>query len=226
MSRKTLPLWACAALASFLAGCAPKYSAYTSVNGDFRCLAPWRWKVLTDHEGSHYTDTTFIGPFDPKFYLGAPSLEVRWYRNYASHRLRGGALEMYANADDYIRQTLREVYGAKYQFAQPLQDIVVSGQKAKHFVVLSAAPAPKAARWGVLTDPKTGRRFIPRKHAYVVLPSRRGFYVLIYPATDPGYADDLAQFHTLVNTFFVIKDGPSGDDRAAAVGFPASGARP
>ncbi|HVA66066.1 MAG TPA: hypothetical protein VNK24_03975 [Elusimicrobiota bacterium] len=214
MSRKiTLRLGAAALMAAVLAGCAPKYAAYASVRGDFRCLAPWRWKVVTDHEGEHYTDTTFIGPFDPKFYLGAPSLSVRWYRDYASHRLRDGSLEMYTGADDYIRQTLREVYGPQSQLAQPIAQVLVSGIKAEHFVVLSPAPAPAGARWGVLTDPRTGKRFIPQKHAYVVAPVSDGFYVLIYPATDAGYAEHLAQFNTLVNTFFLMKDGPSGAAR-------------
>ncbi len=220
MSRKTPAfLGAVLLLASMLAGCAPKYAAYTSANGDFRCLAPWRWKVITDHEGTHYADTTFIGPFDPNFYLGAPSLSVRWYRDYASHRLADGSLEMYSGPDDYIRQTLRNVYGPKSQLAQPMDEVLVSGLRATHFVVLSAAPAPAGARWGVLTDPHTGKRFIPQKHAYVVVPVPDGFYVLIYPATDPGYAKHLAQFNTLVNTFFLVKDGPAGQTMASGSGF-------
>ncbi|MDE1977046.1 MAG: hypothetical protein KGL04_04850 [Elusimicrobia bacterium] len=220
MSRKA-PAFLSAALllVSALAGCAPKYATYASVNGDFRCLAPWRWKVITAHEGTHYTDTTFIGPFDPKFYLGAPSLSIRWYRDYASHRLGDGSLEMYSGPDDYIRQTLRNVYGPESQLAQPMNEVLVAGLPAKHFVVLSEAPAPAGARWGVLTDQTTGKRFVPQKHAYVVVPVPDGFYVLIYPATDPGYADHLAQFNTMVNTFFLAKDGPAGQALASGSGF-------
>ncbi|MHB2025521.1 MAG: hypothetical protein ACYCPQ_02605 [Elusimicrobiota bacterium] len=212
MSRKILStlgilaFFACAALG----GCARRYAGYSSLNGDFRCLAPWGWTVLTDHEGLHYTDTTFIGPFDSNFYLGAPSLTIRWYRDYAAHQLRDGSLEIYADANDYIAQTLRSVYGPDYQLARPMDTVMVSGFKAKHFVVLSAAPAPPGARWGIMEDALTKKRINPRKHAYVVLPLKRGFYVLIYPATDPGYASHLEQFNTLVNTFLLLKDGPDG----------------
>jgi hypothetical protein len=61
-----------------MAGCnPPKHVTYTSARRDWKCSVPWGWNVMTDEKGGHYTNTTFIGPFDPEFYLGAPSLSVR-----------------------------------------------------------------------------------------------------------------------------------------------------
>ena len=53
-------------------------------------------------------------------------------------------------------------------------------------------------------------------HAYVLLPMRRGFYVIVYPATRDGYALYEPQFNQLVNSFTPLKEGPDGAALAAA----------
>ena len=92
----------------------PKYAAYESVAKDYTVSVPWGWQVMTDQQDTDFTQAAFIGPFDPDFYLGAPSLSVRWYRRYRPHRLTDGRLEMYGGADDFIKQTLLQVYGPEY----------------------------------------------------------------------------------------------------------------
>jgi RecA-family ATPase len=85
----------------------------------------------------------------------------------------------------------------------------VSGRKGKHFIVKSAAPAQPGARWGTAVDER-GQDINPRQHAYVVVPTPRGFYVLIYPATREGYPKYEKRFIQLVNSFTVLTDGPAG----------------
>ena len=207
--KKTLLAAAFCGLA--LLGCrAPKYALYTSVHRDFQCRVPWAWSVLFDEEEKHFTNTAFIGPFEPDFYLGAPSFGVRWYSRYATHRLRDGRLEMYAGADDFIKQTLHSVYGPERVMVQDVHEILVAGRKAKHFVALCAGPAHPKARWGTAVDKATGAFINPRKHAYAVLPMPSGFYVIVYPATQQGFDRYESQFNQLVNTFVPLKDGPGG----------------
>ena len=207
---------------------APKYTAYTSLRGDFRCLAPWGWDVMTDAEGSHYANTTFIGPFEPDFFLGAPSLSVRWYSYSAPHRLRGGTLEVYSSADDYVRQVLPSVYGPDRIMRQPprLIELPAAGRKGENFVVISPAPAPEGARWGTAIDPRSNQPFNLRQHAYVVVPMKTGFYAIVYPATRDGFGAYEPQFNELVNTFEPLADGPGGPKLAAPGGVKIAAAKP
>ncbi|MBI5239136.1 MAG: hypothetical protein HY926_01560 [Elusimicrobia bacterium] len=204
------------ALCALVCGCkSPKYALYTSLNRDFQCDVPWAWNVMYDSEGTHFTHVNFIGPFEPDFYLGAPSYSVRWYSNYATHRLRDGRLEMYAGPDDFIRQTLDGVYGADRDLVQPVHDVAIDGLKFKCFTVVSAGPAQPGARWGTAVDGITKQVINPRQHAYAILPMRSGFYVLTYPATTAAFKTDRLQaykkdFEHLVNSFVPFKDGPGG----------------
>lgn len=216
---KRLLIAAFVALGLGAAGCQPpKYALYTSVHRDFRCNAPWAWNVMYDSEDKSFTNTTFIGPFEPDFYLGAPSFSVRWHTAYATHKLRDGTLEMYADADDYIKQTLEGVYGPDRVMTTEIEAVTVAGRRAKHFVVLSAGPVHPKAHWGTAVDQNTGRTINPRQHAYVVVPMPAGFYVMVYPATQQGYKKYEPQFNQLVNSFAVLKDGPWG----AALPAPAA----
>jgi len=191
-------------------GCQPPaHSLYTSPNRDFQCDVPWAWDVMYDSEGTHFTNLTFLGPFEPEFYLGAPSFSVRWYTRYATHLLRDGQSEMYSGPDDFIQQILESVYGKERRMDRPVQDLEVDGRKFKYFVVVSAGPVAPGARWGTMAD-ESGKTINPRKHAYAVLPMSSGFYVLTYPATRQAYASYEKQFSDLVKSFVPLKDGPGG----------------
>lgn len=165
---------------------------------------------MADSEGKYYTNVAFIGPFESDFYLGVPSFSVRWYSRYMPHRLRDGSVEMYAGADDYIEQTLSSVYGPQRVMIKPVSDVLVAGRKAKHFVVASAGPISPQAKWGAAVDAADGRVINPRQHAYVVVPMSKGFYVIVYPATQAGYPKYEPQLNQLVNSFVILKDGPGG----------------
>ena len=205
------PAMVAASLGLFSLGCQPpKYAVYSSIHGDFRCSVPWGWKVMTDEEGTHYANTTFLGPFDPEFYLGLPTLSVRWFSYAEPHRLPDGVLEMYTSSGDYIRQILRNVYGPKPIMRQKAHEIFVAGRKARHFVVLSAVEVPPQTQWGTAIEAKTNKLVNLREHAYVVLPLKTGFYVLIYPATREGFSLYESQFNVMVNTFEPLKEGPAG----------------
>lgn len=217
-------------LLALAAGCnPPKYALYESINKDYTASVPWGWQVLTDQQDRDFTQTTFIGPFDPDFYLGAPSLSVRWYRRYRPHHLPDGRIEMYSGADDFIRQTLAQVYGPQYvlmtlagqlSYRRGPNDTAVevipettlkqSGLKAKAFTVESATPAPEANKWGISAQAGTGKPFVLRKHAYVVVTIEDGFYVLTYPATERGYDNFLDKFAGLMGSFMPRTAGPGG----------------
>lgn len=217
-------------LLALAAGCnPPKYALYESINKDFTASVPWGWQVMTDQQDNDFAQTTFIGPFDPDFYLGAPSLSVRWYRRYRPHRLPDGRIEMYSGADDFIRQTLSQVYGPEYvlmtltgqlAYKRGLDDAAVevipettlkqSGLRAKAFAVESATPAPEANKWGISAQSGTGKPFVLRKHAYAVVAIEDGFYVLTYPATERGYENFLDKFAGLMGSFMPRTAGPGG----------------
>lgn len=217
--------WKGAALAVFslLAACSPpKHALYTSLHRDYLVNVPWAWNVIVDQEELRFTEAVFLGPFDPDFYLGQPSFRISWHKRYATHKLRNGLLEMYADADDFIDQTLRDVYGPEYQLVgfdkkgdltvvkAPDEVMVAKQFKAKHFVVLSAGPAAPGARWGTGEVAATKQLINPRMHAYVVVPMASGFYVLVYPATRDGYPKYSKDFDKLVYSFRPLKDGPAG----------------
>jgi hypothetical protein len=217
-------------LLALAAGCnPPKYAAYESINKDYTASVPWGWQVMTDQQDTDFSQTTFIGPFDPDFYLGAPSLSVRWYRRYRPHRLIDGRLELYGGADDFIRQTLAQVYGPEYVLMTlggqlsykrgpndesveviPETTLKQSGLKAKAFIVESATPAPEANKWGISAQAGTDKPFVLRKHAYVIVPLEDGFYVLTYPATERGFPNFLDKFAGLMGSFMPRTAGPGG----------------
>lgn len=173
-----------AALAALLlaAACrAPKYAAFVSEEGDFSLEAPRGWNVYAQ-KGDDSRAYTFAGPFDPDFYLGVPTLSVR--RHAAG------------SAEQYVDGMLREVYGLS---EVPRRRVEVAGRRAWNFEAASAVEAPPGRLYGV--SERAGRTYNDRRHAYVVLPMERGFYVIVYPATAAGYPKHLARFNHLVNTF-------------------------
>lgn len=205
-----------AAAAVLVAACSPpKYVGYTSVKRDFKASVPWGWNVMTD-EAPHYFNTTFIGPYEPDFFLGAPSLSVRWYGNGRGHTAPDGTIELYADGGDFIRQQLTLVYKEQRQMLQPVHEVLVAGRKAKHFVVVSPVDVPAHMQHGVSVQ-RGGKRVVNlRQHAYAVLQLDRGFYVLIYPATRDGFPLYENAFNQLVNTFTPLSEGPGGPPVPAA----------
>lgn len=226
MKMRSLAIFA--ALAALAAACSPpKYVDYRSVSRDFTVAVPWGWNVIADADHDAFSQVTFIGPFDVDFYLGAPSLSVRWYGNYRPHRMRDGRLEMYSGADDFIRQTLDQVYGkdalvygrgkredggrALVGKGQPIPEITLrdSGLTAKYFAVVSPTPAPAGVTIGTALDDK-GRHLNLRYHEYAVVPIVDGFYVLCYPATSAGHDKGMDRFEALIGTFHPYTAGPGG----------------
>ncbi|MBI5203095.1 MAG: hypothetical protein HY925_16005 [Elusimicrobia bacterium] len=209
------------------AGCQPpNYVRFVSPYKDFVCDVPWGWAVYLDSSGSDFTSATFTGPLEPEFYRGTPSFSVRWYANYAPHALLGASPETYANADDFTRQMLADVYGPEaytkaesdfdqqYQLSQgkstpDTKRIRVSGVEAVNYIVYRTLPAPKGVNLGVVQDGQGGA-VIRQRHAYVLIPVSGGFYVITYPATREGYEKYKPQFINLVKTFKLLKEGPAG----------------
>ncbi len=216
---------AVAALASLAAACSPpKYAVYRSVFDDYTASVPWGWKVTAEAQHADFAQVLFVGPFDPDFFLGEPSLSVRWYRDYRAHHLPGGALEMYSGPDDFIRQTLAGVYGRdavlygagrRQDGGRPIidapQDLTLkgSGLTAKFFIVMSPAPAPADFHYGLETG-ADGKPVNMRMHAYAVVPVGEGFYVLCYPATKRGFEKHLHDFEALIGSFRPLTAGPGG----------------
>lgn len=214
----------------------PKYVNYWSVWRDWRGSVPWAWNIRTDAQGKTFASTNLTGPFSPEFYLGVPSIGVRWYQNSTAHTLPDGLVEFYKDADDYIVQTLESVYPGHMLVAMPKSPADIknsgalpegtinpiklpkTGREGKHFTVFHEIPAPKGARYGVVGAPlpRAGERVIPRVHEYVVLQLETGFYVIVYPATVDGYYVYRDRFNTFVNHFHVAKQGPDGPPLGAA----------
>lgn len=191
----------------------PKYVEYRSVNGDFKTYVPWGWQIFTDQDGdgTAFASAHFVGPFDPQFHLGVPSVSVRWYRNYFPHMMRDGRLESYTGAEDFIKQTLKDVYGPDYELPTPVKSHTLqqSGLPATEFVVLSRAKVPETTRNGVEVD-EDGTNYNVRMHGYTVVPVGDGFYVLTYPATRSGFNKYDESYYVLRNGFLPISAGPNG----------------
>ncbi|MBI3297103.1 MAG: hypothetical protein HYZ75_02995 [Elusimicrobia bacterium] len=188
----------------------PKYIKYSSEAGDFTAEVPWGWSVYLDRQGDDYYNYTFVGPFDADFHRGVPTLQVRWYGKNRVRTLPDGTIEAYASPQDFIARTLRDVYGPGRVFQVEPQRVEVSNWEATHFVVVAPMDAPPGLRFGLSEERGTGKNFVVRQHAYVVLPMDSGFYVLIYPATRAGFDKYKERLNTLVNTFRTLKDGPGG----------------
>ena len=207
-------------------GCVPakKYSAYRSHEGDFACEVPAGWPVVMDRASAYFSQVLFTGPFEPSFYLGVPTLSVRWYRINAPRRLPNGSHEMYSSVQDFMGQMLRDVYGPDGSFkadadaeadlamgrGETLPEskrIKISGREGVYFVAYHNAPAPEGKRDGVVSD-NAGRRVILQRHGYAILPVHGGFYVLSYPATRDGFEKYKPAFFKLINSFRILKEGP------------------
>jgi hypothetical protein len=227
-----------AAAAALAAACSPpKFVAYKSVSGDFTVAAPYGWDVIADADHDAFSQVSFIGPFDMDFYLGAPALSVRWYKPYRPHRLRDGSVEMYSDSDDFIKQTLKDVYGkdaivyggsagqsgmredggrvlVDRTHPIPTFPLRESGLSAKFFGVLSPTPAPRGVTIGTEKN-DAGQAVNVRYHEYAVVPivvngREEGFYVLCYPATQAGHDKGLDRWRALYNTFHPLTAGPGG----------------
>ena len=216
----------------------PKYVGYVSVFKDWKAGVPWGWQVITDREGDHFASTNLIGPFEPLFYLGAPSLSVRWYKYASAHRLADGLLERFDSVDDFSQQMLAHVYGPDYQLKKVLNDNSLAAQgivdgktkqglSVKQFVVLSPVPVPKSTKWGTVVEREGGRVTNLRLHAYTLIPMKTGFYVLVYPATRDGFKIYEGHYNQLVNSFRPLTEGPNGPkveaDGKASASAPAPG---
>lgn len=200
----------------------PKYATYESLKKDYAVSVPWGWSVITDDPSDEFSQASFVGPFDADFFLGAPSLTIKWYSRYRAHRLPDGGLELYSGVEDYYRQLLRNVYGDRAvvlglpgkdgELTEGAAEITLknSGLKAKYFVVLSPMPAPEGARWGISEQKGTEKPFVLRKHAYALVPMDTGFYVLCYPATRLGYSRYEDRFRALIGGFMPRTSGPNG----------------
>lgn len=208
--RKLLSTLALGALA-FTAACKPpKYIQYYSESGDFSTEVPWGWSVYLDRQADDYYNYTFVGPFEPDFHRGVPTLQVRWYGKDRIHSLPDGALEAYTGPEDFVAKTLRDVYGPERVMVQEPHKVAVSGWEATHFVVVSPMEVPATMTFGVSMDRAGKQNVVLRQHAYVVVPMDTGFYVLIYPATRAGFPKYEDRFNALVNKFKTLKDGPAG----------------
>lgn len=228
----------CAGTAWLLAsGCVrtPKYSHYVSPFKDFVCEVPTGWSVVREGSRKDYYELLFVGPFEPSFYHGVPSLSVRWYRINAPHRLPDGTYEIYSSYQDFMNQMLRDVYGPdgyykggsdKEQEAaaargEELPDYqrikvpddkhVKAGEKQVlgfYFVAYHDAPAGKDEKDGVRSDDQ-GHCIVRERHGYIVLPVRGGFYLLTYPATSDGFEKYRPEFFQMINTFRLVRAGPA-----------------
>jgi hypothetical protein len=197
-------------LGALSSGCGrPKYTWYNSKAGDYRAGVPYEWHFRTENYGTEFSNTVFVGPFEPKFYLGLPTFQVRWYQNYRPHTLPDGSVEVYSGPDNFIEQTLSLVYDypKKALLTQEIHEVDVAGRQGKHFVVQSEHEVHKNTRFGMFQSPD-GRFVVMRKHGYVVVPAGDGFYVLIYPATREGYDKWEPAFNQFVNSFQIFKNGP------------------
>ncbi|TPW21686.1 MAG: hypothetical protein FD126_439 [Elusimicrobia bacterium] len=210
MMRKVLSGLALGALVFAVACKPPKYIKYMSESGDFSTEVPWGWSVYLDRQGDDYYNYTFVGPFEPEFHRGVPTLQVRWYGKDRVHSLPDGQLEAYAGPEDFVAKTLRDVYGAERALVQEPHRISVAGWEATHFVVVSAMEVPSTMTFGVSSDRGGKQTVVLRQHAYAVVPMDTGFYVLIYPATRAGFPKYEERFNNMVNKFRTLKDGPSG----------------
>ena len=52
-----------------------------------------------DRQGDDYYNYTFVGPFEPEFHHGVPTLQVRWYGKNKVRSIPDGQLETYASAN-------------------------------------------------------------------------------------------------------------------------------
>ena len=200
-----------------------KYAGYTSIWGDYRCAVPRGWQVITERDKGDFTNTNFVGPFEPGFLLGVPSMSVRWHAYNAAHRLPDGQLELYSNVDDYIQQTLRDVYQPNLKLVNnsgKVDEKTLNDRPARYFVASSPERVPSSLKWGTVIDADSGLPYNIRQHAYWVLPGERGFYVLIYPATKEGYPLYEKQFNQLASSFAILKDGPDGPESSSAARKP------
>ena len=177
-----------------------KTKLYTSMSGDFKVVVPDGWMERSDSEGTHFTDIAFKSP-EPYY-----SLAIYWYTNYATHRLSSGPLEMYGSVDDYINQMSNNFYAGG--FIEPVHDMEVGGLKARRFIARVQGISEEPIHF----FPLFGKDMVenPGEHAYTVVPTPSGFYVLAYFSPKGGYEKYAKIYDQMVASLELIKDGPGG----------------
>jgi tetratricopeptide (TPR) repeat protein len=113
---------------------------------------------------------------------------------------------MYSGDDDYIDKVSKNFYVGN--LIEAVHNMDVGGLKARRFI----AGVKEAIRNSWFYVPLPGKDLLnsPGEHAYTVVPTRSGFYVLIYFAPQGGYEKYAKSYDQMVSSFEAIKDGPGG----------------
>lgn len=201
--------WIAASLLA-LAACRQRpgfeYTPYRSAFADFECLVPKGWAVETAEDRDAYRFTVLLGPDDDKALWGQARFVVAWHAFGKPFKKASGEAGRYDSPDDYVGQLQRTVWSPEPQHLEPRHPVTVDGRPAERLVVrfekdeYMSLPGAKPVGQG------GGRMW--RRDTAVIVPTRSGFYTLVFPSAEgvqPRYAP---AFEKLLESFRFLKESP------------------
>ncbi|MCX5786913.1 MAG: hypothetical protein NTX64_00155 [Elusimicrobia bacterium] len=179
---------------------------YSSASGDFECAAPLGWRAETSADADAYRFTVWLGPEDKEALWGAPRFVVAWYAAGKPVRKASGETGKYASIDDYIAQMAATVWGPDPAFSARRTAVTIGGRPAERMVVrvqkdayMNLPDARPAAAGG-------GRMW--REDEAVFVPTRKGFYTIVFPSSADARPRYEAAFQKLIDSLRFTKESP------------------
>ena len=182
------------------------FAPYTSAFGDFECVAPLGWRAETSADGDAYRFTVWLGPEDKEALWGAPRFVMAWYANGKPLKKASGETGRYASVDDYVAQMMASVWGPEPSFPQKRSPSTVGGRPAERMVVRVQKDAYMNLPDARPAEAGGGR--IWREDEAVFVPTRRGFYTIVFPSSADARSRYQAAFEKFIESLRFTKESP------------------
>ncbi len=159
-----------------------QYESYTSQGDSFTIAIPLNWKKIEkDHPYGDLTRISGIRLIGPKNKDGAPiTISVLFY----------GGDGIFATDEAFIRNQLNSIVRIDYDKQAVIHDTTIAGRVAKQFQIetfeLIYLPAwdPPPMKEGLVYEIAQPSKKVAMARQFIVVPARKGFYVLNYTAPE------------------------------------------
>ena len=166
-------------------------------------MAPVGWRAETAADGDAYRFTAWLGPQDKEQLWGAPRFVVAWYADGRPVREASGETAMYRSADDYIRQMLATVWRPSAKFLDGPRATAVAGRPGQRMVVRVRKDAFLSLPGANPGEPMW------REDEAVLVPTRRGFYAIVFPSSADARPRYAAAFERFLASLRFTKESPA-----------------
>ncbi len=185
-----------------------EFAAYKSPSGDFECLIPKGWTSETALDGDVYRFVTWVGPDDPKALWGAPRFVLTWHAAGKKFKKASGEPGKYDSIEDFVAQMGRNAWSPDPAYPEPLHAVLVGGRGAQRLTVRVQKDAYMSIPDARPVSQGGGRMW--RKDTGVFVPTRGGFYTIVFPCAEDTSPRPPPAFEKLLESLRFLTDSPVG----------------